>query len=87
MQNRENVKSALEKCAVGLSASEVVEEFAVQDGELKLVKKKVTRREIPPDLKAVKLLLDGDDLAAVTDEELLSEREQLIKTLKEEKGD
>ena len=44
----ENVKNALAKCAVGLSASEVVEEFAEVDGEFKLVKKKVTRREIPP---------------------------------------
>ena len=34
------VKSALLKCAVGLSASETVEEFAVEDGELKLVKKR-----------------------------------------------
>ena len=84
MENRESVKDALKKCAVGLSASEVVEEFAVEDGELKLVKKKVTRREIPPDIKAVKMLLDCDDVTAATDEELAAEREKLLKLLKED---
>lgn len=69
------------KCATGLSASETVEEFAVQDGELKLVKKKVTKREIPPDIKAVKLLMDGRE--ELTDEELEAERQQLIDLLKE----
>ncbi|MDE5766746.1 MAG: hypothetical protein K2I17_06230 [Clostridia bacterium] len=83
MENRESVRDALKKCAVGLSASEVVEEFAVEDGELKLIKKKVTRRDIPPDIKAVKLLLDSDDLSAATDGELEEERNKLLKMLKE----
>lgn len=83
MENRESVRDALKKCAVGLSASEVVEEFAVEDGELKLVKKKVTRRDIPPDIKAVKLLLDSDDLSAATDGELEEEKSKLLKMLKE----
>ncbi|MDE7379529.1 MAG: hypothetical protein K2N14_00620 [Clostridia bacterium] len=88
MENRENVKSALEKCAVGLSASEVVEEFAVAEGgELKLVKKKVTRRDIPPDIKAVKMLLDSEDVFAADDGELIAEREKLMKLLKEDNGD
>lgn len=69
------------KCATGLSASETVEEFAVQDGELKLVKKKVTRREIPPDIKAVKLLMDGS--GELTDEELEAEKLKLTEMLKE----
>lgn len=83
MERSENVKEALTKCAVGLSASEVIEEFAVEDGELKLVKKKVTRREIPPDIKAVKMLLDSESTVGATDEELAAERENLIKMLKE----
>ncbi|MDE6074865.1 MAG: hypothetical protein K2G26_00335 [Clostridia bacterium] len=87
MENRESVRDALKKCAVGLSASEVVEEFAVEDGELKLIKKKVTRRDIPPDIKAVKLLLDSDDLSAATDGELEEERGRLLKMLKEGESD
>lgn len=83
MERSENVREALTKCAVGLSASEVIEEFAVEDGELKLVKKKVTRREIPPDIKAVKMLLDSESTVGATDEELAAERENLIKMLKE----
>ena len=75
MEKRESVKDALTKCAVGLSASEVIEEFAVEGGELKLVKKKVTRREIPPDIKAVKMLLDSENTVGATDEELAAERD------------
>lgn len=87
MGNRESVRDALTKCAVGLSASEVVEEFTVENGELKLTKKKVTKREIPPDIKAVKLLLDSESLSQATDEELYAERAKLLKELKEDYGD
>ncbi len=80
------MKSALKKCAVGFGTSEVVEEFSVEDGELKLVKKKVTRRDVPPDIKAVKLLMDGG-VEGLSDEELEAERERLIKVLKEENFD
>lgn len=86
MENRESVKDALTKCAVGMNASEVVEEFAAVDGELKLVKKKVTRRDIPPDIKAVKLLMDSGE-TALSDEELMAEREKLLKDLKENYGE
>lgn len=82
-----NVKEALKKCAVGFGTSEVVEEYAVEDGELKLVKRKVTRRDIPPDIKAVRMLLDGDDVSAMSDEQLESERQRLLKCLKEEGHD
>ncbi len=81
IQSDDKVKSALIKCATGLSTSEVVEEFAAVDGELQLVKKKVTKRDIPPDIKAVKLLLDGGE--ELSDEELEKEREELLKLLKE----
>ena len=82
-----NVKEALKKCAVGFGTSEVVEEFAVEDGELKLVKRKVTRRDIPPDIKAVKMLLDNDDVSEMSDEQLESERQRLLRQLKEEGDD
>lgn len=88
MQERESVKDALVRCAVGLSASEVVEEFSADgDGELKLVKRKVTRRDVPPDIKAVKMLMEGENLSELSDEELAAERDRLIKRLKEEESD
>lgn len=87
VQSDDSVKSALKKCAVGFDTSEVVEEFTVENGELRLVKKKVTRRDIPPDIKAVKMLLDEERPREQTDEELLAEREKLIEMLKENKID
>ncbi len=88
METRESVKDALIKCAVGLSASEVVEEFSADgDGELKLVKRKVTKRDVPPDIKAVKMLIDGENLNGLSDDELAEEREKLIKLLKEDNCD
>lgn len=88
MEETESVKNALIKCAVGLSASEVVEEFSADaDGQLKLVKRKVTKRDVPPDIKAVKMLIDGENLNGLSDEELTAERERLIKLLKEDNCD
>lgn len=49
---------------------------------MKLVKKKVTRREIPPDIKAVKLLMD-ESCEELSDEELEAEKQKLIDILKE----
>jgi hypothetical protein len=83
----ESVKNALKKCAVGFDTSEVVEEFAVEDGELKLVKKKVTKRDIPPDIKAVKMLLEGETCDNLSDEQLIEEKNKLMQMLKEDKID
>lgn len=81
----EGIKKALLKCAVGFDTSEIVEEYNVDEGELKLVKRKVTKRDVPPDIKAVKMLLDGEaDASQMSDEELEERREKLIAMLKEE---
>ncbi|MDE7453958.1 MAG: hypothetical protein K2N22_06080 [Clostridia bacterium] len=79
----EEVKNALKKCAVGFGTSEVVEEFSVEDGELKLVKKKVTKRDVPPDIKAVKLLMDDGNLGDMADEQLEEEKNNLKKLLED----
>ncbi len=81
----DEVMDALKKCAVGFGTSEIVEEFSVEDGELKLVKKKVTRKDIPPDIKAAKMLIGEFGFDGCSDEELEAERERLMKILKEEK--
>ena len=81
----DDIMGALKKCAVGLETNEVVEEFGVEDGELKLIKKKVTKRDIPPDIKAVKLLIDGSGgVDGLTVEELEEEKQKLIKMLNKE---
>ena len=79
----EEVLGALKKCAVGFGTSEVVEEFSVENGELKLVKKKVTKRDIPPDIKAVRMLLDENGLDVMSDSELEEEKQKLLNYLKE----
>lgn len=82
--NDEGVKKALVKCAVGFDTSEIVEEYTVDEGELKLVKRKVTRRDVPPDIKAVKMLLDGEgNVGDMSDEELEERRKKLIEMLRE----
>ncbi|MCH5148890.1 MAG: hypothetical protein J1G05_06005 [Clostridiales bacterium] len=85
MQDKK-IKKALIKCATGIKSQEVVEEFTMEDGELRLVKRKVTKREIPPDIKAVKMLLDetGEE---VSDEALEEEKQKLLNMLKEKDYD
>lgn len=78
------IKDAIKKVALGYSLEEVTEEYGVENGELKLVKRKETKKDIPPDLKAVKLLLEDKDYSALSDEELEAEKRRLLKTLKEE---
>lgn len=85
MQDKK-IKKALLKCATGLKSQEVVEEFTVEDGELRLVKRKVTKREIPPDIKAVKMLLDESG-GEISDEALEEEKQKLLKMLKEKDYD
>ena len=82
----EEVRNAILKVALGCSVEEVTEEYGVTDGQLTLVKRRETRKDIPPDLKAVQLLMSGeeDDCASLTDEELEAERAKLIRALGEE---
>jgi hypothetical protein len=83
----ERVKKAILKVALGYSLEEVTEEYGVEDGELKLVKRRETKKDVPPDLKAVKLLLEEKDYSALSDEELEAEKRRLLAQLKEEAND
>ena len=79
-----DILGALKKCAVGLETNEVVEEYDAKDGELKLIKRKVTKRDIPPDIKAVKMLMEEGGVDGLTIEELEEERKNLLKLLNKE---
>ena len=79
----DEIFDALKKCAVGFSSGETVEEYAAEDGELKLIKKKVTRRFVPPDIKAVKMLMDDGGISGLTDAAVVEEVER-VKTVWEE---
>ena len=80
----DDILGALKKCAVGLETSEIVEEFDAKDGELKLIKRKVTKRDIPPDIKAVKMLMDEGGVDGLSVEELEEEKKNLLKLLNKE---
>lgn len=82
----DQIRKAIMKVALGCSVEEVTEEYGVEDGELKLVKRRETRKDIPPDLKAVKLLMDGKDYSSLSDEELEEEKMRLLSRLKEEQN-
>ncbi len=83
----DKLREAILKVALGYSLGEVTEEYDAKDGELRLVKRKETKKDIPPDLKAVKLLLEGDtDYAALSDEELEKEKSRLLAQLKEDEN-
>lgn len=86
-KREEKVGEALLKVALGCRVEEVTEEYAEVDGELELTKRRETKKDIPPDLKAVQMLLaakeDGADYAAMSDEQLNAERERLLAALRE----
>lgn len=64
---------------------EKTDEYAVTDGELTLVKSKVSTKEVLPDVSAVKALLDipsdSVDVSDMTDEQLQVEKLRLLRLL------
>ena len=81
-----DLKDALIKKALGYDATEVVEEYVSgEEGEIKLAKKKVTKKNVPPDLTALKILMEeGDDcVESMSDEELEKEKIRLLELLKQ----
>ena len=87
MKDKEKeLSEALLNLAKGYTIEEVVEEYAEVDGEMRLTKRKETRRDIPPDIKAVQMLLDsGTDVSGLTDEQLEEEKARLLALLENEK--
>lgn len=92
LDDEDKLKKALLKKALGYSADEVVCEYVLdEDGSEKLSKKKITKKHYAPDITAMKMLLDkandNDDIALMSDEQLLQERKRLLQLLKEEDKD
>ena len=86
-KKEEKIEEALLKVALGYQVAEVTEEYAEVDGEMKLTKRKKTKKDVPPDLKAVQLLLAGEaenGYGQWTDEELEAEKQRLLAALKSE---
>lgn len=83
-------KDALMKKALGFESDEIVEEYSTDEkGNSILSKRKITKKFNPPDVTALKFLLEqsqiyDDEISKMTDEELLKERDRLLRLLKEE---
>jgi len=83
----EKIGEALLKVALGYQVAEVTEEYAEVDGKMKLTKRKKIKKDVPPDLKAVQILLSSEadgGFSQWTDEELEAEKARLLEALKEE---
>ncbi len=78
-------KQVLIKKALGYDVKEVVEEYVSdEDGTVKLAKKKVTKKNVPPDMTALKILLDSEKpISSMSDEELETEKARLLELLKQ----
>ena len=86
----QDLRQVLIKKALGYDATEVVEEYVGnEEGDVKLTKKKVTTKNVPPDITALKLLLDENEqqVGQMSDEELEQEKIRLLKLLKEIQND
>ena len=85
----DDVHRLLIKKAFGYTVQEEVEEYS-SDGEdrLKLIKRKVTTKHIPPDLASARAVLEylsaDIDYTKMTDKELCDERDRLIRLLNNE---
>lgn len=84
LNDEEKLTKTLLKKAMGYSVDEVVEEYVNDENELKLVKKKITKKHIPPDINAAKALLEKSNemsmekLKNMSDEELQSMRKKIL---------
>lgn len=83
--DKQDIKQALIKKALGYDATEVIEEYVQgEQGDIKLAKKKVTKKSVPPDVSALKILIESEGEKCVldmTDEELEKEKLRLLDLL------
>jgi len=88
---KEDIKSALIKKAMGYSYKEIIKEYSLnENSEQTLSKRKVTTKHVPPDITAVKLLLNIMDeenainLDKLSDEEIEKEINALLEQSQKE---
>ncbi len=85
-ENDKLTKTLLKK-AMGYSVDEIVEEYVNDENELKLVKKKITKKHIPPDINAAKALLEKNNemnlekIKSLSNEELQKLREKVLASI------
>ncbi len=80
-----DLQKALVKKALGYDAEEIVEEYVGEEDGVKLSKRKVTVKNYPPDLSAIKMLMEElPEVESMTDEQLEKEKKRLLELLSAE---
>ncbi len=78
---------------MGVTTKEVTSEYAMDDetGKLKLIKQKINEKNLPPNADIIKLIYSKnetkDEYENLTDEQLIKEKQRLLKELKENDDD
>lgn len=83
MENKK-LEKALKKRALGCKVVESVEEYGIVDGALSLVKQKIMKKDVPPDVTALKILMElktDDEIDNMSEEELQAEKQRLLALL------
>ena len=81
-----DIEKALIKKALGYTQEEMVEEYSKVDDDIVLSKRKITKKDVPPDMNAIKFLLSvkdmsNKDIKSMSLKELELEREKYKKIL------
>lgn len=81
-----DIEKALIKKALGYTQEETIEEYSKVDNDVILNKKKVTKKDVPPDMNAIKFLMEisdvkPKDIKEMSTEDLLKEKEKYKKLL------
>ena len=86
--DKDVLAAAVRRKALGYETSESVDEYGLIDGQLTLIKRRVTVKDVPPDVAAAKFLLEmyGEDAEELSERQLKEEKIRLIKLLKEEEN-
>lgn len=84
--NKNIILSSLYELAKGCVLKEKVEDFVADvDGNVNLKNRKIVRKQLAPDLQAIKVFMElkvQDDFEDMTDEELEKEKERLLEEIK-----
>lgn len=81
--SKEKLKKKLLQKAMGYDYEEVSEEYVIEDGEMKLSKRKINKKHCPADNSAIKVLLEEkeEDFDLLSEEQLKSERERILQEI------
>ena len=74
----EKLLETLRRKALGYTVSEQITEYDAEGNE---IKQKITTKDVPPDLSAIKLLLEMTDDEELTEAELEEEKNRILSEL------